>query len=85
VNIVITFNDGTTMEKYIDRAIGSSEVPLTNDQIDNKFIVQSALVIGEEPARALLDIAWKTASLADVGDVARMSSAHLTKGHTAAE
>jgi 2-methylcitrate dehydratase PrpD len=85
VNIVITFNDGTTMEKHIDRAIGSSEVPLTNDQIDNKFIVQSALVIGEEPATALLDIAWKTASLADVGDVARMSSAHLTKGQAAAE
>jgi hypothetical protein len=42
-------------------------------------------VIGEEPARALLDIAWKTASLADVGDVARMSSAHLTKGQAAAE
>ena len=85
VNILITFKDGTMMEKYIDRTIGSKEVPLTNDQIDNKFIVQSALVIGEDASKALLDIAWKTASLEDVGDVARMSSKHLSKGQTGAE
>jgi 2-methylcitrate dehydratase PrpD len=85
VNIVITFKDGTTMEKYIDRTIGSKEVPLTNNQIDNKFIVQSALVIGEDASKALLDIAWKTASLENVGDVARMSTAHLSKGQTGAE
>lgn len=85
VTIVVAFKDGTTMEKYIDRTIGSSEVPLTNQQIDTKFLVQSGLVIGDDASKALLDIAWKTASLADVGDVARRSSAHLTEGKSAAE
>ncbi|MFT6944872.1 MAG: 2-methylcitrate dehydratase PrpD [Yoonia sp.] len=85
VRIVISFKDGSTMEKYVERTIGSSDVPLTNDQIDTKFTAQSAQVIGEDATKALLDIVWKTATLADVGDVARMSSRHLHEGLVAAQ
>jgi 2-methylcitrate dehydratase PrpD len=85
VDIVVTFKDGSTLHKHVERTIGSSDVPLTNEQIDTKFTVQSALVIGDEATKALLDIAWKTPTLADVAEVARVSASHLAKGRTAAE
>jgi 2-methylcitrate dehydratase PrpD len=73
VDITITFNDGTTLSKHVERAIGSREVPLTDTQIDSKFSVQSALVIGEERAAELLARSWKAEEVADIGEVARAS------------
>lgn len=74
VDIEVRFKDGTTMKKHIERALGSRDVPLTDEQIDRKFSDQSALVIGDEQTAKLLDIAWKTAELDDVGEIARVSA-----------
>jgi 2-methylcitrate dehydratase PrpD len=73
VDIELTFDDGSTMHKHIERAIGSAEVPLTNAQIDEKFIRQSALVIGEVDAAALLEQSWALEGLKNAGEVARVS------------
>jgi 2-methylcitrate dehydratase PrpD len=73
VDIEITFEDGSKMSKRIERAIGSREVPLTDEQIDHKFSVQSGLVIGRDATEELLATAWKTADLDDVAEVARAS------------
>lgn len=73
VTIDLTFKDGTTMTKHVARALGSRDVPLTDDQVTEKFRVQSALVIGDAATARLLDVAWKTADLADVAEVARVS------------
>ena len=73
VTIDITFRDGTTLRKHVERAIGSHDVPLTDAQIDAKFRTQSALVIGQVATDALLAMCWKTPTLADVADVARAS------------
>lgn len=73
VTIDITFQDGTTLRKFVERAVGSREMPLTDAQLDAKFIDQSALVIGAEAARTLLDLAWRSPDLPDIGAVARQS------------
>ncbi len=73
VDIEVTFTDGSTLRKSVERAIGSRDVPLTDDQINDKFLTQAALVIGEQNSKTLLNLAWKTASLADVAEVARAS------------
>ncbi|MEH6724898.1 MAG: MmgE/PrpD family protein [Hyphomicrobiales bacterium] len=74
VDIEIRFKDGSTMQKHIERALGSRDVPLTDDQINRKFSDQSTLVIGDEKTAALLEMAWKTPTLSDVGEVARVSA-----------
>lgn len=74
VTIDVSFRDGSTLQKHVHRTIGSHEVPLTDAQVDTKFRTQSALVIGEEAAEALLMVAWATPDLADVGEVARKSA-----------
>lgn len=73
VHIEITFEDGSTVTKHIDRAIGSREVPLTDAQIDAKFTRQAALVIGEAATDRLLATAWRLEDLGDAGEVARCS------------
>lgn len=74
VNIRVTFKDGGTLNKHVERAIGSSDVPLSDEQINHKFAVQSALVIGDAPTERLLEMAWRTPELADIAEVAHCSS-----------
>ncbi|WP_206454976.1 MmgE/PrpD family protein [Aurantimonas marina] len=73
VTIDVTFTDGSTLRKHIERAIGSRERPLTDEQLDAKFTRQSELVVGEGQTRAILDAAWRIETLADAGDVARQA------------
>lgn len=73
VTIDVTFKDGTTLHKHVDRAIGSREVPLTNEQLETKFMNQSKLVIGEKASRETLDLAWAIEGLDAPADVARAS------------
>src|SRR3546814_7769326 len=54
----LTFEDGSTLKKHVERSIGSRERPLSNEQLETKFMDQAKLVIGEAEARALLDLAW---------------------------
>lgn len=75
VTIDVIFRDGSTLNKHVHRTIGSHDVPLTDAQVDAKFRVQAALVIGDNATEALLTLAWATPDLADVGDVARKSAA----------
>ncbi|CAN5656094.1 MmgE/PrpD family protein [soil metagenome] len=71
VDIEIAFEDGSTMTRHVERAIGSREVPLTDAQIDEKFAGQAALVIGEADTAALLAQCWALEGLPCAADVAR--------------
>lgn len=73
VDIRVTFEDGTTATRRVERAVGSMEVPLTDAQIDRKFTVQSALVVGDDVTAALLKTAWNLEGLEDAAEVARAS------------
>ncbi|KZD06187.1 MmgE/PrpD family protein [Thalassospira xiamenensis] len=74
VTIKITFSDDSILTKHVERAIGSSERPLSDAQIDTKFLVQSGLVVGEEQAKSVLDICWKLESLDNCGQIAQVAA-----------
>jgi aconitate decarboxylase len=69
--LTITFTDGSKLEKHIDHAIGSLEVPMSDEQLTQKFVDQAALVLGEAGAKAASDAAWSIADSRDVDDVLR--------------
>lgn len=71
VSIKATLKNGRVVSKQIERAIGSFEKPLTNEQLDTKFLDQAALVIGNAQAEQLLKDAWGFADLTDVSSLAR--------------
>ncbi|PAU77451.1 MmgE/PrpD family protein [Halomonas salipaludis] len=73
VTITVTLEGGERLEKHIERAIGSLEKPLTNEQIDTKFRGQAVLVIGEAACEALLAQAWTLPEMASVGKLAATS------------
>lgn len=58
VDITVTFADGSRLEKHVERAIGSRERPLSNEQIETKFLNQARLVVGDAVAQGLLAAAW---------------------------
>ncbi len=73
VTIDVTFEDGSTLTERIERAIGSRERPLTNAQLETKFVNQAKLVIGEAQTRDLLALSWRIDALEDAAAVARAS------------
>lgn len=73
VDIDIVFDDGSQISKHVERTIGSSDVPLSDEQINQKFTTQAALVIGDEATTKLLACCWGLESLADAAGIAVVS------------
>jgi 2-methylcitrate dehydratase PrpD len=47
VDVTLETTDGQKHHVYIDRAIGSLEKPMTNEQLKSKFVDQSAPILGD--------------------------------------
>lgn len=73
VTITVTLDDGRVIEKHVERAIGSRERPLSDEQLNAKFCGQAALVIGEAASDELLEQAWRLPEMTSVGDLAAAS------------
>jgi aconitate decarboxylase len=68
--VSVEFDDGTTLEKHIEHAKGSIENPLTDAELQKKFMEQATLAIGRERAEK----ANKAfTSIQEMGDVALIS------------
>ncbi|KAK4496375.1 hypothetical protein PRZ48_012355 [Zasmidium cellare] len=65
--VTVVLKDGTRLEKHVVHAIGSLEIPMTDEQLTEKFVDQCELVLGKEGARKASEGAW---AIGDVGDVA---------------
>lgn len=72
VSITVTFTDGSVLEKHVERAIGSRERPLSDAQLDEKFLAQATWVVGEDVAKSALAAARRIGST-DPAAVARAS------------
>lgn len=73
VRIAVTLADGLRVEKFVGRTIGSIERPLTDQELETKFLGQASLVIGKEQSRSLMEVARTLPDLEDVGLVAKTS------------
>lgn len=63
--LTVHFTDGNKLEKHVQHAVGSLEVPMSDKQLTAKFVDQAALVLGEEAQQAS-DTAWKIGEVDDV-------------------
>ncbi len=71
--VSITLNDGTVLDKHIERAIGSLERPMTTEALEKKFSDQAASALPQEQIERIMAMCWEIESLDDVGDIARAS------------
>ncbi len=70
----VTLKDGRSFEKYVEHAIGSKEVPMTNEQLESKFRGLADDILGPEQAARLLTLVWSIETLADAAEICRLSA-----------
>jgi 2-methylcitrate dehydratase PrpD len=74
VYVSVTLKDGRKLEKYIEHAIGSKEVPMTNEQLEAKFRGLADDILGADAAAQLLALAWRIEALPDAAEICRAAS-----------
>ncbi|WP_027805122.1 MmgE/PrpD family protein [Paraburkholderia caledonica] len=70
VDMTITLKDGRRLHKFIEHAIGSTQVPMADKQLENKFVDLAEGILSPPQTRGLLDTCWNVEQLANAGDIA---------------
>ena len=80
VRIAIVLKDGRRLNKYIEHAIGSAGNPMTDAQLEAKFLGLAAGILPAGRVRRLMDLCWNVEELPDAADLARAGAAWATRG-----
>ncbi|WP_144147138.1 MmgE/PrpD family protein [Paraburkholderia sp. BCC1884] len=70
VDMTITLKDGRKLHKFIDHAIGSTQVPMTNQQLEKKFSDLTDGILSPSQTRKLMDTCWHVEQLDSAADIA---------------
>ena len=71
VEMTVTLNDGRTFQRRIDHAIGSVEKPMTDADLERKFLDLADGVLPSAQARRVMELCWKVESLKKAADITR--------------
>lgn len=69
--VTITLTDGRKLTKRVDHNKGTPGNPMSDGEIQQKFMDLAAPLLGEAGARWVLDACWELESVPDVGEIAR--------------
>ena len=75
VDLTITLADGRTLHKFIEHAIGSLEVPMSDQALERKFADLADGIIPAAQAQRLMALCWKLESLDNVAEIAKSAAA----------
>lgn len=67
--LTATLGDGRTVTEQVDDPRGSLGNPLTDQDLEGKFTMLAAPVIGEDPAARLASAVWNAEKFTDVGEL----------------
>ncbi|KMK64854.1 MmgE/PrpD family protein [Puniceibacterium sp. IMCC21224] len=68
VRVIITMDDGQKIEKFLGASLGNLVRPLSDAQLDEKFLNQVGVVSGDQ-ARKVLERCWAIGDMKNVGDL----------------
>lgn len=71
VDMTITLKDGRTLHKFIAHAIGSQEVPMTDQQLETKFEGLAEGILPGDAIRVLMDRCWQVEGLPSAAAIAQ--------------
>jgi len=74
VDMTITLKDGRKLHKFIEHAIGSLEVPMTDKQLETKFLDLVNGILPDAQVRRLMDACWQVETLKNAGDIATLGA-----------
>ncbi|MGD9903322.1 MAG: MmgE/PrpD family protein [Vicinamibacterales bacterium] len=65
----VTLKDGRTLSHTVEHVVGSLERPMTDADLEGKFLDLAQGVLPDAQARRLLDLCWKVEGLANVAEL----------------
>jgi 2-methylcitrate dehydratase PrpD len=68
-HIEVELTNGATLTRFVEKSLGNVHRPLTDRQLDDKFLDQAVLAIPLEQAENLLKQCWHIDQLANVNDL----------------
>ena len=68
--VEIEFDDGRRLELHVEHAIGSKHRPMSNTDLERKFLGLGEDVLGQARSRRLLDACWSVEHVEDVAAIA---------------
>ena len=71
----IRLKDGQVLERFVAHAVGSVENPMTDGQLDAKFVELAKGILPDERTRRLMELCRTVEHLDDAGDIARGAAA----------
>lgn len=72
--VTITLNNGRILNKIIESAVGGLENPMTNEQLDEKFLDLALDILPLSKCKSLLANTWHMAELPSAGDFAKSTA-----------
>jgi 2-methylcitrate dehydratase PrpD len=67
----IRIKDGRALHKYIEHAIGSVEVPMTDAQLEVKFTDLADGILSKDQTHQLMEACWNVEHLASAAEIAK--------------
>ena len=71
VDMIVTLQDGRQLHKFIAHAVGSLEVPMTDQQLEDKFADLTDGILSAPQTRRLAGLCWQAESLPGAAAIAR--------------
>ncbi len=73
VDMTIALKDGRQLHRYIEHAVGSLEVPMTDRQLEAKFSDLADGILPPATIRRVMDACWSVENLPSAAEIAKMS------------
>ena len=70
----LTLKDGRVLEKHVAHAIGSLQRPMTDADLETKFLGLTTDILGRDAAGRLLKTGWKIETLSDAAEICRAAT-----------
>jgi 2-methylcitrate dehydratase PrpD len=64
--VVVTPRDGRTLERHVDHNLGTPDNPMTDEQLEAKFVGLAAPVLGMPRASQIAATCWRLLELPDI-------------------
>ena len=71
--VVLTLKDGRTLERHVAHNLGTPDNPMTDDQLEEKFVGLATPVLGDARAQQMAATCWRLTELSDVREVPNLT------------
>jgi 2-methylcitrate dehydratase PrpD len=71
--MTVVLKDGRQLHRHIEHAIGSAEMPMTDKQLETKFVDLADGIIPAATIRRVMDACWNVENQPSAAEIAKMS------------